>query len=261
MELNYSLLNEGSEHTPIFILHGLLGSLKNWGAIARKLSDKYTVVSVDLRNHGRSPHTKTMSYPEMAEDIIQLVDSLGYQSINILGHSMGGKVAMSCALEYPNRIKTLCVADISPVTYQPKFDDIISALKALPLVQVDNRANADQLLSETIEQPQLRQFFLQNLIKENDHYNWRISLDVIEKAMPVISGFPDYAENRTFNKGAIFLRGANSDYIVPEHHSTIRKRFPQAKIQTLTHSGHWLHAEQPDLFYQSLTEFLDENAN
>ncbi|MFK8067872.1 MAG: alpha/beta fold hydrolase [Gammaproteobacteria bacterium] len=261
MDLNYSLLNQESENTPILILHGLFGSQKNWGAIARKLSGKYTVISIDLRNHGQSPHTETMSYPEMAEDIIQLLDNLGYKSVNILGHSMGGKVAMSCALEYPDRVNLLCVADISPVTYLPRFDQIISALKTLPLDQINNRSNADQLLAKTIDQPSLRQFFLQNLLKENDRYNWRINLNAIEKAMPTLSGFPDYSDDQLFNKQTLFLRGENSDYILPEHHSMIKKHFPKAEIQTIPNSGHWLHAEQPELFYQSLIDFLDENLN
>ena len=261
IDLNYSIIGHVENQTPVLILHGLFGSQKNWGSIAKKLAKKHPVITLDLRNHGQSPHAATMSYPEMAADIIQLLDKLDHSSAILVGHSMGGKVAMSCAMEYSDRIKALCVADIAPVRYQHEFDQIISALQSLPLKKIHSRTDADQFLAETIEQAMLRQFLLQNLVKDGDQFSWRINLDAIHGEIPVITGFPDYSVGNSFEKNTLFLRGVNSDYVASQYHSVIKERFPSANIRTLPDCGHWLHAEQPGLFYDSLIEFLDENAN
>jgi len=259
--LNYSVVGDANNQTPVLILHGLFGSLTNWGSIAKKLAQKHTVITVDLRNHGHSPHTATMSYPKMAADIIQLLDQLDHPSAILVGHSMGGKVAMSCALENPDRIKALCVADIAPVSYQHEFDQIISALQSLPLDKINNRTEADQFLARTIELPMLRQFLLQNLIKEDGLFFWRLNLNAIKQEMPVITRFPEYSAGTVFEKETLFLCGANSNYVVSQYHPVIKKYFPAAVIQTLPDCAHWLQVEQPDLFYHSLIEFLDENVN
>lgn len=261
MDLNYSFLNQESDYSPILILHGLFGSQKNWGSIAKKLAEKYPVITVDLRNHGQSPHAETMSYSEMAADVIELLNNLDQKPVFLIGHSMGGKVAMSCALEYPDYFKAICIADISPISYSSKFDQIISILKSLPLDQISRRSEADRLLAKDIDQPLLRLFLLQNLIKNNNQFAWRINLDSIKNGMTEISGFPEYSADQMFDKNTLFLRGENSDYVLPEHHSLIKNQFPTAKIQTIPNCGHWLHAEQPDLFCNSLLEFLDANAN
>ncbi len=261
VEINYSCIGDVENKIPVLILHGLFGSQKNWGSIAKKLARKYSVITIDLRNHGQSPHATTMSYPEMVTDIIQLLDKLDHNQAILLGHSMGGKVAMSCALEFPDRIKALCVADIAPVSYQHEFDQIISALQSMPLNEITSRSDADQFLTKTIELPMLRQFLLQNLIKEGDQFSWRINLEAIQREMPVITSFPEDAVGKSFEKNTLFLRGANSDYVASKYHPVIKKYFPSANIQTLPDCGHWLHAEQADLFYDSLIEFLDENVN
>ena len=261
IDLDYSVTGHAENHTPVLILHGLFGSQKNWNSITKKLAQKHSVITVDLRNHGQSPHTSTMSYPEMATDIIQLLDKLDYDQVTLLGHSMGGKVVMTCALEFPDRIKALCVADIAPVGYKHEFDQIISALQALPLNKIKSRSDADQFLTTTIEQTLLRQFLLQNLIKEGDQFSWRINLEAIQREMPKITGFPENTANKSFAKNTLFIRGANSDYVAPKYHSMIKKYFPVASITTLPDCGHWLHAEQAGHFYDSLIEFLDENAN
>lgn len=196
----------------------------------------------------------------MAADIITLLDTLGFASATILGHSMGGKVAMSCALQYPERIQSLIIADIAPVTYEHEFETIIAAQKALPLDQLSTRVEADELMSTWIEQPMLRQFLLQNLVKSTEGYQWRINLPVIDEQMPVITAFPEIPVDTHFDKATLFLRGAQSNYVLEKHHQTIYQRFPKATIKTIENCGHWLHAEQAELFYQSTVDFLDENA-
>ncbi len=261
IELNHTTLSYAADQTPVLILHGLFGSQKNWGSLARKLADQHSITTVDLRNHGQSPHANSMAYPDMAADIIQLLDKLNYESVILIGHSMGGKVAMNCALAYPQRIKNLIVADIAPVNYQHGFDQIIAAQKALPLEHITNRAEADQFLSQYIDQPTLRQFLLQNLVKNAVQFSWRVNLTAIDDQMPIITNFPVISANKNFEKKTLFLRGENSDYLLEEHHAAIKNYFPNSSIQTLPDCGHWLHAEQPQLFYQSVLEYLDENAN
>lgn len=220
------------------------------------------MITIDLRNHGQSPHAATMTYPEMAHDIIDLLDKLDLQAAGLVGHSMGGKVAMSCALNHPERVTTLCVVDIAPVSYQRDFDVILSALNSIPLDKIRRRSDADLYLQDIITEPLLRQFLLQNLIAEKDSFRWRINLDAVQDQMTKIAGFPDSGtNNKSFGKPALFMRGELSDYVLPEHQPLIKELFPVADILTLPDCGHWLHAEKPDLFYASLMDFLDENAN
>lgn len=262
MDLNFTQTGQPGKNPPVLILHGLFGSLSNWRSAANKLAEHQCVISVDLRNHGQSPHTATMSYPEMAEDIIGLLNKLGYASAILLGHSLGGKVAMTCALYHPDRVEGLCVVDIAPASYQHDFDEILSALKSLPLDKITRRADADRFLMSSIEDPLLRQFLLQNLITQHDGFRWRINLSAIDDKITAIAGFPDdLMDNRVFTKPVLFMRGELSDYVLPIHYPLIYQLFPAARIETIAAAGHWLHAEQPGLFLNCLTEFLDEFRN
>ncbi len=252
MRLHYRKSGRGD---PLLILHGVFGSSSNWNAIARRLAGQFQLFTLDLRNHGRSPHTDTMTYAEMAQDILDFMAQQGLESANIVGHSMGGKVAMTLALLHPASVRRLVVLDIAPVRYPDRFGVLLTALNQLDLAAVKKRADADKQLARQIPAPEVRAFLLQNLEKTPGGYRWRINLPVITRAMPAISDFPELA-GRTFEGETRFVRGGDSDYIQDRHLPEIQRRFPAARMVTLDHASHWLHHEQPGRVTEIIREFL-----
>ena len=208
-----------------------------------------------MRNHGASPHDERMDYPVMAYDVIEFMDSVGIQKAHILGHSMGGKIAMYMALSYPERIKTLMVADIAPVSYNHSFDPMINALKQLPLNKVSNRKEAEQFLADAIPDMGFRQFLLQNLLLKDGQYYWRINLDFIQNTAHHIVSFPDIVEHSFRNK-ALFISGQRSNYVRPE---AVTEVFPHAEIIEIPDTGHWLYVEAPEAFCQIINEWITSN--
>jgi len=241
------------ESPDLVILHGFFASSRNWRQIAKRLSANYHVYVVDMRNHGASPHKTVMDYPAMASDIQQFLHDRQITSANILGHSMGGKVAMYLALTAPEYIKQLIVADIAPVSYQHSFDGLIRALKRLPLAEIKNRKQADEFLAAAIPEASFRQFLLQNLVLVSGEYQWRIDLDIFAANANFIIAFPDVEIFRAYRPEVLFLAGEQSNYIQAE---SVKVLFPQARIETIAAAGHWLHAEQPAAFCQAVQHFL-----
>ena len=254
--VDLSFRQHGQSGAAIVILHGLFGSSRNWDGFARKLSNSFRVFNVDLRNHGESPHAVKMDYPSMAADVHAFLDRQGLEKVVLLGHSMGGKMAMWLALSTPQRVQGLIVVDIAPVVYHNRFDTILSHLNSLPLADVQSRQDADKLLSRQITDRSLRLFLLQNLVNTGVDYQWRINLPAIGGGLTAISSFPDPERFSRFQEKAVFIRGANSDYITPSHYPTLRKLFPEAEIKTVDGAGHWVHAEQPEALYQMINDFL-----
>lgn len=238
----------------LVIAHGLYGSGRNWGVIARRLADQREVVAVDMRNHGDSPRAPTQGYPEMADDLAEVIASLG-PPVDILGHSMGGKAAMQLALTRPDLIRRLVVADIAPVAYSHDQTRYTSAMAGIDLGLVTTRADADVALSATVEDPALRAFFLQSLDLREKPPRWRLNLPVLEAEMPKIVGWPG-TEGR-FERPTLFLTGADSSYVRPEHRETIRALFPKARFAKIPGAGHWLHAEAPRAFEETVRVFLE----
>lgn len=246
----------GSSNAPVLlILHGFFASSRNWRQIARKLMPHYHVYLLDMRNHGESEHISIMDYPAMAADIELFLDSRQIDKANILGHSMGGKAAMWLALTHPERINKLIVADISPVSYRHSFDNLIQALQQLPLEQLTNRKQADELLSGAITESGFRQFLLQNLVLNEDKYSWRIDLDIFANTADNIIAFPDTTGISAYPDKVLFLAGENSNYI---DRQSVDQLFPKAEIKTIAKAGHWLHAEQPEAFCTAVNQFLRE---
>ncbi len=251
VELAYEETGKGS---PLVVMHGLFGSSTNWRRIARALSDRHRVFSVDLRNHGRSPWAATMSYREMAEDVIALIDKLGLQAPDVLGHSMGGKVAMRLALGAPDAVSRLLVADMAPVAYEPHFRVLARAMLDLPLRPGVTRAEASALLAPAAPDATLRAFLLQNLVF-GEAPAWRIGLAEIAAALPGIEGW-DAPPDAHYEGPALFLSGARSDYVRAEDRPAIRALFPAARFATLRDAGHWMHADQPEAFAATAAVFL-----
>lgn len=246
----------GSSGQALLILHGLFGSATNWTSIAHRLAaGGHRVVTADLRNHGSSPHAPGMSYPEMAADVRELLDRLGMAQADVLGHSLGGKVAMRLALETPGRVSRLVVVDIAPVTYHHDFSVILEALRSLEVGGLQRRADADTFLRRRIRDDGVRQFLLQNLVATGQGFRWRLDLDAIERNMSSIVSFPADAGG-PYPGETLFLVGELSDYVTRDHRKSITRLFPRAQIRTVPAAGHWLHFEQPQFFLDAIQPFL-----
>ncbi len=244
-----------TDQPPLVIVHGLFGSARNWGATAKRLSGARLVVVPDMRNHGHSPGTVTHSYPELAADLSEVIDAHGGIA-DVLGHSMGGKAAMILALMHPGRVRRLIVADIAPVAYGHDQRQHIQAMRALSLEGLTTRAEADRRLAATTPDPALRAFFLQSLdLKAEGGPRWRLNLDTLEAEMPAILGWPSPLGR--FDGATLFLSGAESRYVLPEHRRDITALFPAARFARIPGAGHWLHAEKPREFEAAVQVFLD----
>ena len=243
---------EVGEGPPLVLLHGLFGSARNFGAVQRALGVRHRVIALDLRNHGASPHAATMDYSVMASDVIETLTQNGALPAAVLGHSMGGKVAMRMALDRLDAVSTLVVADIAPVPYPPHFRDYAEAMLVVP--PGSTRAAADARLASAVPDRAIRGFLLQNL-QPGAAQPWRIGLAEIAAALPAIGDWEDRA-GETFPGPTLFMAGEYSDYIRAEHRVTIRALFPAARFVTLRGAGHWLHAEKPSAFITVVEGFL-----
>jgi pimeloyl-ACP methyl ester carboxylesterase len=240
----------------ILILHGLFGSKRNWQSIARQLSEQCQVFTLDLRNHGESGHHDNMTYQVMADDVFQFISERSLKNVSVIGHSMGGKVAMQMALQHPEIIKRLVIIDIAPVKYEHGFNDLIDSLRALPLDQISSRQEADEHLRSTVQPETLRQFLLQNLKKSADGFHWRINLDAIQANIDALMDFPNDHRVMQYQNSVLFLKGEKSDYIKHLYEQNIFKIFSRALFITVADTGHWLHAENPDFVVQEIRKFI-----
>lgn len=243
---------------PLVILHGLFGSLDNWAGQSSVLAEHFKVWTLDLRNHGRSDWSEQMSYPAMADDLLAFLDQQGLDSIDLLGHSMGGKVAMQFALDYPQRVKRLIVVDISPVRYPPHHTDVFAGLRGVELDTITSRREADQQLQQQIEDASIRNFLLKNLYRDGERFNWRANLEVLEREYDYIASPPaPRYEQQCFEAPTLFIKGAESHYIQAEHRPAISALFPNAEARIMNGVGHWPHAEKPKAFNALLLRFLN----
>jgi pimeloyl-ACP methyl ester carboxylesterase len=238
---------------PLVIAHGLFGSARNWTAIAKRLALHRQVVSVDMRNHGDSPRSPEHGYEAMAGDLAETILGIGGRA-DLLGHSMGGKAAMALALTEPERIDRLIVADMAPVAYGHSQAGYVRAMEAVDLAGVARRSDADAALAGTVPEAALRAFLLQSLELGPDGAAWKLNLPALGEQMARIMGFPDLPGR--FERPALFLTGARSDYVRPEHWTRIHRLFPAAEQRTLPGAGHWLHAEAPGPFIEAVERFL-----
>ena len=250
--LNTILHGTATDTPPLLIVHGLYGSARNWGVIAKRLSDRGQVIAVDQRNHGASPWTETHGYPDMAADLAEVIAAHGGRA-DVVGHSMGGKAAMVLALTRPELVNRLIVADIAPVAYTHSQIQFIEAMRAVDLSRVEKRSDAVAQLAEHVEDTTLQAFFTQSLdLKEK---RWLLNLDTLAREMPKVLGFPEVSG--AFDGPTLFLSGADSDYVTPEYRPRIRALFPKARFARIPGAGHWLHAEKPREFEASVRAFLD----
>ncbi len=237
----------------LLIVHGLFGSARNWGVIARRMAATRDVIAVDMRNHGESPRHDSHSYPDLADDLAGVIAAQG-APMDVMGHSMGGKAAMQLALTKGDLVNRLVVADIAPVAYGHDQTRHIEAMRALDLTGLTSRTEADRRLAETVDDAGLRAFFLQSLDLKSDPPRWRLNLDVLEAEMAKIVGWP--GTKGRFDGPTLFLSGGESSYVRPEYRDDIRALFPAARFARIPGAGHWLHAEKPREFEETLRVFL-----
>jgi len=253
-QLHFQQLGQGD---PIVLIHGLFGSLENLNMVAKQLSQHYRVISVDVRNHGNSFHQEGMAYTDLAQDVIHLLDYLSIDSCHFLGHSMGGKIAMQIALSSPERVKKLVVADIAPVAYPAHHLTIIKGLQAIDLSKVKQRKDADNQLAKYVDNVGVRQFLLRNItMNDQGEFYFKCSLSNIEQGYPQIMRANDAPNGQTFIGDTLFIKGGDSDYILPKHQSIIASLFPNAKAKIIQGTGHWLHAEKTVAFNKVVADFL-----
>jgi len=251
MELYAREFGQGS---PVLILHGLFGFSDNWQTIAKGLAANHTVVTPDLRNHGRSPQVPGHSYPEMAEDIRAFLEARWIFTTSVIGHSMGGKVAMQLALHYPDMVDRLVVVDIEPGQADDNQSDIFAALLGLDLTKITTRQEAELYLMERVADLGTRQFLLKNITRnDNGSYTWKMNLPVLWQHYTDILG-PVTGE--AFDKPTLFIRGSRSDYIKDSDLPAIKTLFPQAQLVTIEGAGHWVHADKPAELLSIIQDFL-----
>lgn len=251
MKLNYKKFGNGE---PLIILHGLFGSLDNWQTLAKKFAENYEVFILDARNHGFSPHKNEFNYEVMADDVYEFIIKNSIINPAILGHSMGGKTAMQFAMNYPNKLSKLIVADIAPKSYPVYHEKIIEGMETLDFNKINTRKKADEELAKYIPEIAVRQFILKNLHwKEKGKLAWKFNLPVIKKNINLVGH--ELNNIQPFNKPTLFIRGSYSNYILPTDYQDIKEIFPLADIQTLD-AAHWVHAEKQKDFFEVVSNFL-----
>ena len=224
--------------------------------VARQLSEKFLVFTLDLRNHGESEHSEFVSYADMVDDVFQFISEHELEEVLIVGHSMGGKAAMQMALEHPDIIKRLVVIDSAPVQYQHGFDNLITSLDALPSDHISSRQKADEYLKNSVQPESLRQFLLQNLRKLETGLSWRINLKAIQTCIDKLMDFPKAHREQQYQNRVLFLKGEKSDYIKHLYERQLFRFFPRALFIKMARAGHWLHAENLDFVAEEIGKFI-----
>lgn len=252
MKLNYKVKGESGE--PLVIIHGLFGSLDNWQTLANKLSDKFKVYLVDLRNHGKSPHSDEHSYELMAEDLKEFFEDNFLSDVNLIGHSMGGKTALFFADRYPKYLAKLMIVDIGVKGYPPHHTEILKGLNAIPQGEFSSRSQADEILVNYVPDFATRQFLLKNLTRdEHKKLIWKMNLPVLENYISEMGTelLIDKIELET-----VFIRGEVSNYIIESDYDSLKELLPNSSIITAEKAGHWVHAEAPAFFYKGVITFF-----
>ncbi|MFN8671053.1 MAG: alpha/beta fold hydrolase [Candidatus Sericytochromatia bacterium] len=252
MKLFFKKFGIGS---PLIILHGLFGSYDNWQGMAKKFADNFEIYLIDLRNHGQSPHSDIHDYNAMSQDLYEFFIENNLNKAIILGHSMGGKVAMKFAFEYPDMVEKLIVVDIAPKEYRTGNKYILEFLLDIDLKNINSREKADEILANKINNKAVRQFILKNLIRNEDmSFSWKLNLKSLNENLHAMGG--NFNGDNNFNKKTLFIRGENSNYIRENDFTLIKKIFTDSEIKTVKNAGHWVHTENPEKTYEYLRDFL-----
>ena len=253
MTLNYRTLGEGY---PLIILHGVFGSSDNWQSQGKVLAEHFKVFLVDLRNHGNSFHTAAFDFDLMSQDVLDLMDKEGLTQAHILGHSMGGKVAMHLACRFSDRVKQLIVVDIAPKYYVPHHKQIFDGFRSVQLSKLKSRKEADNQMSDVIPEFGVRQFILKNLHRDKSgNFSWKLNIEAIERNIEKIGS--ELPKELGFGGPTLFIKGGLSSYILEEDEELISQQFEQYQIKMVPGAGHWVHAEKPAELIDHTLSFLE----
>ena len=256
VKLSHNAIGEGQT---LVILHGLFGSKRNWSSIARQLSDTFRVLTIDLRNHGESPWNDIHDYPSMAEDVATLIENECSEPALVLGHSMGGKVAMYLSLVWPHLVNQLIVVDIPPARSSGTPIDYVHAMQKVPLATLSHRRDVELALADMIPDPKVRGFLVTNIMSRPEGLTWIANLDAIEQHFDQILDWPDSLKGRQFFRPTLFLEGEHSTFVGPEHAEVIQHFFPAAHQQVIENAGHWVHVENTAAFLHAVRAFVESS--
>ncbi|MCW2634094.1 MAG: alpha/beta hydrolase fold protein [Blastococcus sp.] len=263
----------GNAGPPVVFVHGLFGQGKNWTTIARGLADRHRVTLLDLPNHGHSPWSARVDYLDMADLVAAELEPLG-EPATLVGHSMGGKVAMQLALRHPELLRALVVVDVAPTGYPESggrtddpdeeaspFAAYIAAMQALDLHTLRTREDADHALRAAVPSRMVRSFLLQSLVRDgvgaDSGWRWRLNLEALARDLGRLRDFPEPPPGGTFDGPVLWIAGANSTYVLPEDRARMDELFPATRLVRIKNAGHWVHSEQPEVFLETLRRFLD----
>jgi esterase len=254
MKLHFRTMGDGF---PLIVLHGLLGSLDNWQTLGRRFAAHFKVFAVDLRNHGQSPHSDDVSYDAMAADLDEFMRTHGLTCAHLLGHSMGGKVAMQFALRHSDRVDKLVVVDVSPRAYPPRHARTFAALLALDLHKFQRREQLDVELAKSVDDIEVRQFLLKNVARDaHGGFRWKANIrglwESYERLTVAVTG------ETPCNRPTLFVRGEKSDFVSEADNDLIRRLFPRAEFCVIAGAGHWVHADQPEAVFGAVLKFLED---
>lgn len=253
MRLHSTILGNGR---PLLILHGFLGMSDNWKTLGKDFSEAdFQVHLIDQRNHGRSPHSNTFNYLELAKDVKEYIDAHGLQNVVLIGHSMGGKTAMTAACLFPHLIEKLVVVDIAPKYYPPHHQKILEGLEAIDNASLTSRGDADELLAKFVSEKEVRMFLLKNLYwKTKEKLGLRLNLEVLTAQVEELgSALP---AEYSYRKPTLFIKGEQSNYITSQDKTLIENHFPQVTLVSIPKAGHWVHAENKDEFFRTVMNFV-----
>lgn len=259
LTLNTHLVEGGDER--IVFLHGLMGQGRNFRTVAKELDDYASSLLVDLPNHGASPHTEEFDYVEMAQAVHAAVREVWPEgTVNVVGHSMGGKVAMAFALLFGESVDRLVVVDISPVNTEnsSEFTHLLGSMNELDLGAIERRSDADEALEEAIPWFTTRAFLLQNLTHSEGQWRWKANLEMLLENLDVVMDFPEELREHSFDGPVLWMAGGRSDYVQDEFRPAMEALFPRVRLVTVKGAGHWVHSEKPEVFHQTLRNFLLE---
>jgi esterase len=252
MQLNFQTYGSGF---PVLILHGLFGSLDNWQPVSRKLGEYFQVFALDLRNHGRSPHSEDFTYELMAEDVHEFMAQHNLSRAHLLGHSMGGKAAMLFALLHPELVEKLVIVDMAPKAYPPVHLPLFEAMLSLDLSSFRERGEIDAALKPSIPEVAIRQFLLKNIGRDDSGaFRWKLNLPAIHRNYHHLKG--EIADNRSFDGPTLFIKGERSNHIADGDEILIKRLFKNARIETIPDAGHWVHADNPASFIETTIKFM-----
>ena len=257
MRLHYRVLGENNtDRSPIIILHGVFGTSDNWQSFGKELSERHPVFLIDQRNHGLSPHSDVFDYPAMADDLQEFVSDHRLRQPIVLGHSMGGKTAMFFAIRYPDLLSKLIVVDIAPRAYPVHHQSVLAGLGAVAIEDIQSRKEAEEQMKAYVPEAGVRQFLLKNLKRTDSGFDWKLNLPVIRDNIEKVGA--EVTNSASSDQPSLFVRGEQSDYIQEEDEALIQRIFPAARLVTIAKAGHWIHAEQPEVLLETVTNFIEE---